>query len=158
VVFLCDPEKVVGKWDFWRVVRIGALDGVAGRETTERLRVGARAGLVHRTRLVDELRTTTDVPVILVVGGAGFGKTTLVSQWLADDRRSVAWLNASPQHDDPAVLLADVVRVLDEFEPLEPRAKRQLAAVTIDFSSVLVPRLERAIAERARPFVVRCGH
>ena len=44
--------------------------------------------------------------------------------------------------------------MLDEFEPLEPRAKRQLAAVTIDFSSVLVPRLERTIAERARPFVL----
>ena len=135
-------------------MRIGALDVVAGLETTERLRVGARARLVHRTRLLEELRTTTEVPVVLVLGGAGFGKTTLVSQWLADDHRSVAWLNASRQHDDPAVLLADIVRVLDEFEPLEPRTKRQLAAVTIDFSSVLVPRLERTIAERARPFVL----
>jgi LuxR family maltose regulon positive regulatory protein len=52
------------------------------------------------------------------------------------------------------VLLADVVRVLDEFEPLEPRAKQRLAAAAIDFSSVVVPRLERTIAERARPFVL----
>jgi LuxR family transcriptional regulator, maltose regulon positive regulatory protein len=52
------------------------------------------------------------------------------------------------------VLLADIVRVLDEFEPLEPRAKQQLRAVSIDFSSVLIPRLERAVAERARPFVL----
>ena len=153
VAFLCDPENVVEIWGYWCVVKWGR-GRVAGLETTERLRIGARAGLVRRTRLLESLRTTTDVPVVLVLGGAGFGKTTLVSQWLADDHRSVAWLNASPQHDDPAVLLADIVRVLDEFEPLEPRAKRQLAAVTIDFSSVLVPRLERTIAERARPFVL----
>jgi LuxR family maltose regulon positive regulatory protein len=66
----------------------------------------------------------------------------------------VAWLTATRQHDDPAVLLADIVRVLDEFEPLEPRAKQRLGTVTIDFSSVLVPRLERTVAERARPFVL----
>ena len=90
----------------------------------------------------------------MVIGGGGFGKTTLVSQWLRDDPRSVAWLSATRQHDDPAVILADIVRVLDEFEPLEPRAKQQLAAVALDFSSVLIPRLERTVAERGRPFVL----
>jgi len=116
--------------------------------------LAARAGLVERTRLSRELRVRADVPVVLVVGGAGYGKTTLVSQWLRDDARSVAWLTATSQHDDPAVLLADIVRVLDEFEPLEPRAKQRLSAISIDFSSVLVPRLERTVAERARPFVL----
>ncbi len=125
-----------------------------GVDTTGPLRIGARAGLVPRPRLLDELRAASDVPVVLVVGGGGFGKTTLVSQWLLDDHRSVAWTSATRQHDDPAVLLAEIVRALDEFEPLEPRAKQQLANVAIDFTSVLVPRLERTVAERARPFVL----
>ena len=132
----------------------GVLEQVEGGEVDDVvLRVGARAGLVERTRLLAELRAAEDVPVVLVLGGGGYGKTTLVSQWLRDDRRSVAWLTATRQHDDPAVLLTDVVRALDEFEPLEPRAKQRLAATSIDFTSVLVPRLERAVAERARPFV-----
>ena len=123
-------------------------------DASEPARVGARVGLVPRTRLLDELRAASDLPVVMVIGAGGFGKTTLVSQWLRDDPRSVAWLSATRQHDDPAVILADIVRVLDEFEPLEPRAKQQLAAVALDFSSVLIPRLERTVAERGRPFVL----
>ena len=92
----------------------------AGLEAISPLRIGARAGLVRRARLVDELQAASEVPVVLVVGGGGFGKTTLVSQWLHDDPRLVVWLTATRQHDDPAVLLADIVRLLDEFEPLEP--------------------------------------
>ncbi len=117
-------------------------------------RPSSRHGIVQRNRLVDELRSASDAPVLLVVGGGGFGKTTIVSQWLSDDPRSVGWLTATRQQDDPAMLLADVVRVLDELEPLDPRAKQQLATVAVDFSSVLVPRLERIVAERARPFVL----
>jgi LuxR family maltose regulon positive regulatory protein len=115
---------------------------------------GSRTAFVPRARLVGELGRAADVPVVLVVGGAGFGKTTVVSQWLDDDPRSVAWLTATRQHDDPAVLLADLLRALDAFEPLEPRARQLLSSVTLDFSSVLLPRLERTITERGRPFVL----
>jgi LuxR family maltose regulon positive regulatory protein len=113
-----------------------------------------RDTLVKRVRLLDELRAASSTPVVVVAGGAGAGKSTLVRQWTADDPRSVAALTLTPQHDDPAVLLGDVVRVLDEFEPLEPRAKQQLQSVTLDFTAVLVPRLERTVAERGRPFVL----
>ena len=113
-----------------------------------------RAHLVERARLLDELRATADTPVVVVVGSAGAGKTTLVTQWVADDPRSVAWVTVTAQHDDPAVLLGEIVHALDEFEPLEPRAKQQLSSVTLDFTAVLVPRLERTVAERGRPFVL----
>ena len=109
---------------------------------------------IRRERLITELGEMSAVPLVLVVGGAGFGKTTAVSQWLRHDKRSTAWLTASAEHNDPVVLLADLVRVLDEFEPLEPRAKQRLAAVTIDFSSVILPRLEEAVSARGRPFVL----
>ena len=109
---------------------------------------------IRRERLIAELARCLRVPLVLVVGGAGFGKTTAVSQWLRHDKRSTAWLTASVEHDDPVVLLADLVRVLDEFEPLEPRAKQRLSAVTIDFSSVHPPRLEEAVSARGRPFVL----
>jgi LuxR family transcriptional regulator, maltose regulon positive regulatory protein len=140
-----------GPWFNWSV---GGSTGAKRVGSNGPARIGAHAGLVPRAGLIGELRDASDIPVLLVVAGAGYGKTTLVSQWLRDDHRSVAWLTVSREHDDPAVLLADIVHVLDEFEPLEPRAKQRLAATTIDFSAVLVPRLERTIVERARPFVL----
>ena len=39
--------------------------------------------------------TGPSVPFVLVLGGAGFGKTTAVSQWLRQDKRSTAWLTAT---------------------------------------------------------------
>ena len=128
-------------------------DGHAvGSSTASRPPVGP--GFIRRADLLAELRQVSAVPLVLVVGGAGFGKTTVVSQWLKEDERTVAWLTASVEHDDPVVLLADLVRVLDEFEPLEPHAKHRLSAVTIDFGSVLVPRMEEAVSARGRPVVL----
>jgi LuxR family transcriptional regulator, maltose regulon positive regulatory protein len=103
---------------------------------------------------VAELEDATEVPVVLVVAGGGFGKTTLVSQWLEQDGRSLGWLTATRQHDDPAVLLDGILRRLDALEPLEPRGRRLLSSASLDFSSVLVPRLERTVAELGRPFVL----
>ncbi len=130
-----------------------AVDAGAESETDDDARP-RRVHLVERARLLDELRETVRTPVVVVTGGAGAGKSTLVRQWVADDHRSIAWLTATAQHDDPAVLLGDIVHALDEFEPLEPRAKQQLRSAHLDFTAVLIPRLERTIAERGRPFVL----
>jgi LuxR family maltose regulon positive regulatory protein len=114
---------------------------------------GARAGLVRRDRLLDGLRGATDARLVLVVAGGGYGKTTLVSQWLADDERPVVWLTATRQHDDPAVLLGELVPRLEDLEPFGPIGA-ELTTVSPDFSSVVLPRLERAVAARTAPFVL----
>jgi len=123
-------------------------------DETGPLWLGHRDGLVERTRLVEALRGAADVPVVLVMAGAGYGKTTLLAQWLSREERPVAWLSLTRRHDDPVVLLAEIVELLDGVEALPPKAKRELAAVTVDFTSVLLPRLERVMAQRTCPFVL----
>src|SRR5689334_18595003 len=51
----------------------------------------SRRRLVERARLVDPLRAEEAPRLVLVAAPAGFGKTTLLVQWLASQRR-VAWL------------------------------------------------------------------
>ncbi|MEU8236253.1 LuxR C-terminal-related transcriptional regulator [Actinoplanes sp. NPDC048967] len=55
--------------------------------------------LVARPRLLDALPDRADVPVTLVVGPAGSGKTQLVASWAHDRcRDAVAWVTL--EHDD----------------------------------------------------------
>lgn len=49
-------------------------------------------GLVSRPRLVATLERCVEAPVTLVVGPAGFGKTTTLGEWVSSSKRNIAWL------------------------------------------------------------------
>jgi LuxR family maltose regulon positive regulatory protein len=51
------------------------------------------AGTVSRTALVNRLRAAGAFPLVLVVAPAGYGKTTLLSQWANRDARPFAWVS-----------------------------------------------------------------
>ena len=62
-----------------------------------------RRGLVARARLSDRLSREVP-PLTLVSAPPGFGKTTLLTEWLAAARTAgtlVAWLSLDPRDDDP---------------------------------------------------------
>jgi len=79
-----------------------------------------RAGQVRRMRLLERLHAARDARVVLVSAPAGFGKTTLVAQWLADpsgealadEPRAVAWLSVDARDNEPAVFWRYVVAAL----------------------------------------------
>src|SRR5690242_13042129 len=47
---------------------------------------------VNRPRLIERLNAGLDHPLLLLSAPAGFGKTTLLTQWLRTVPYSVAWL------------------------------------------------------------------
>jgi LuxR family maltose regulon positive regulatory protein len=49
-------------------------------------------GLISRPRLVETIERSTESAVTLVVGPAGFGKTTALCEWMSCSSRPVAWL------------------------------------------------------------------
>jgi LuxR family transcriptional regulator, maltose regulon positive regulatory protein len=71
----------------------------------------ARAHLLRR--LNDGLQRT----LTLISAPAGFGKTTLVSAWVAADGRPVAWLSLDEGDNDPFRFLAYVVAALQSVAP-----------------------------------------
>jgi LuxR family maltose regulon positive regulatory protein len=82
-----------------------------------------RRELVVRARLTDRLRGDgTTVPrLVLIAAPAGFGKTTLLTQWLgatADDAhgpaRRVAWLSLDARDADPRRFVANLVAAVQE--------------------------------------------
>ncbi|MEO7295260.1 MAG: LuxR C-terminal-related transcriptional regulator [Candidatus Limnocylindria bacterium] len=65
----------------------------------------ARSDLVSRPRLAERVRRGLDAKLTLVSAPAGFGKTTLLSEWLdasSSDDRSVAWLSLDEADNDSA--------------------------------------------------------
>lgn len=77
-----------------------------------------RPTLVGRPRLVARIHGGSWRPITLIVAPAGYGKTTLVSQWMAETERPVAWLSLDEDDNDPlrflAYLLAAMRRVVPE--------------------------------------------
>ena len=79
-----------------------------------------RGGLVARPRLHERLRRGAVARLTLVSAPAGFGKTTLLTDWLgetADDNRSVAWLSLDAADNDPTSFWTYVVSALQGAVP-----------------------------------------
>jgi LuxR family transcriptional regulator, maltose regulon positive regulatory protein len=79
-----------------------------------------RSGLLTRPRLRDRLHRGAESRLTLVSAPAGFGKTTLLAEWLAEtsgEDRSVAWLSLDREDKDPASFWTYVVTALDGAVP-----------------------------------------
>lgn len=78
-----------------------------------------RAGVVRRERLTRQFDPLHLPALTLVSAPAGFGKTTLVTEWLTEGPSAgpVAWLSLDHRDSDPALYWAYVVASLGKVEP-----------------------------------------
>jgi LuxR family maltose regulon positive regulatory protein len=113
-----------------------------------------RRGLVPRRRLVARLTGARDVPLALLAAPAGYGKTTLLSQWADRDGRPFAWVTLDEGDNDPARLLGAIVHALDARDPLGPEVLRGLTAPAAMAADIVVARLGRSLARSRRPCVL----
>jgi len=67
---------------------------------------------VLRPRLIERLNECLHCKLVLVSAPAGFGKTTLVSEWVARCERSVAWLSLDEGDNDPTRFLTYFITAL----------------------------------------------
>jgi LuxR family maltose regulon positive regulatory protein len=109
-----------------------------------------RQGLVARPRLDDLLRAGEQGRLTLVSAPAGFGKTTLVSDWAqraADHGRAVAWVSLDQSDNEAASFWTYVVTALQRAVPdLEPGAVERVAATTASAQDLLTPLLNELAA------------
>ena len=82
--------------------------------------------VVARTALVNRLRAAGSAPTASIVAPTGYGKTTLMCQWAARDRRPFAWVSLDAHDDDPRTLLEYIATALDRIETLDPSIFRAL--------------------------------
>ena len=87
------------------------------RSGRARLRVlrppGAVPAPVHRPRLVDVLADPGAPPVATLVAPAGYGKTTLLLDWAAQDERPFAWVTLDRRHEEDGRLRVAVAHAVE---------------------------------------------
>ena len=78
-----------------------------------------RPNLVPRPRLIDHLNQGLQLShkFTLISAAAGFGKTTLISEWVQHWPRPVAWLSLDEEDNEPARFLTYVIAALQTIVP-----------------------------------------
>lgn len=76
-----------------------------------------RPDALRRAHLIARLNVSLPHTLTLVSAAAGFGKTTLLSVWLAGCGRPAAWLSLEPADSDPYRFLAYFVAALQTCAP-----------------------------------------
>ncbi len=71
-----------------------------------------RPKVVLRHRLIERLNEGLHHKLTLISAPAGFGKTALVSEWVADCERPAAWMSLDKGDNDPARFLTYLVAAL----------------------------------------------
>ncbi|MBZ0304129.1 MAG: hypothetical protein K8J31_30620, partial [Anaerolineae bacterium] len=75
----------------------------------------ARAELVSRPRLIEQFNRGLSRPLTLICAPAGFGKTTLLSEWLDSETGSdmpLAWVSLDEDDNDPGRFLTYIICAL----------------------------------------------
>ena len=113
-----------------------------------------RPGTVPRPALVERLARGGPGPVVSVVAPAGYGKTTLLSQWAERNGQAFAWVSVDEGDNDAKVLLSYVAEALDAVEPIDERVFDALASPVSSVPGSVVPRLGTAFSSMTSPVVL----
>ena len=76
-----------------------------------------RPKIVLRPRLIDQLNKGLHRKLTLISAPAGFGKTTLVSEWIASCERPSAWLSLDEGDNDSTRFLTYLITALQTIVP-----------------------------------------
>ena len=112
-----------------------------------------RRGLVTRPRLLERLRHGSDSRLTLVSAPAGFGKTTLLADWLhkvPDADRCVAWLSLDSADNEPSAFWTYVVTALQRVEPSVDLGALELIRSSPRSTDLMLTRVLNDVAAAAR--------
>lgn len=112
-------QSMLDRWGVARLVRMKSNAEVAGTDSVApllktKLEAPGCPRLVVRENLIEAVSEGLSLPLTLVYGPAGSGKTMLVAQWRASAREElpVAWLSLDADDNDPARFWSYVIEAL----------------------------------------------
>lgn len=76
-----------------------------------------RAEIVYRPRLISKLNKGLGCKLSLICAPAGFGKTTLLSEWLSHCKQAITWLSLDKEDSDEARFSTYLIAALQTLKP-----------------------------------------
>ena len=111
--------------------------------------------LVERSRLLERLDQRRQRPLTLVSAPAGYGKTTLVSSWLATSDWPSAWLSLDEDDNDLSLFLTYVLAAIQTvFADACADTLSLLTVTTLPPLSILTRALINELDQIKEPFIL----
>lgn len=101
-----------------------------------------RPRIVLRPRLIERLNESLQRKLTLISASAGFGKTTLVSEWIASCGRPAAWLSLDEGDNDPTRFLTYLVAALQTIAQRSSRRGSNAEEVAIKLGEGVLGALQ----------------
>ena len=110
---------------------------------------------VARPRLIEQLEKDVRRPLTLVSASAGYGKSTLVAQWLDSSSFPGVWLSLDEGDNDPRSFLAYLVAAVRRHAPRACQGTLDLIrAAELPAPSVLADRLANELESIRKLFIL----
>lgn len=117
-----------------------------------------RRDVVPRAQLTERLDAAEHARLVLVSAPPGFGKTTLLGQWVAersqDEQTRVAWLSLDAGDNDPRRFLAHLLAALEAARAATPEAGELLETVAAVPVEAVLTSLVNQLDELPGPTVI----
>ena len=117
-----------------------------------------RREMVRRPELTGLLRAGPERKLTIVTAPAGFGKTTLIAEWLdewPEARKAVGWVSLDPSDNEPRTFWRYIIAAIQKTDP--EIGKRAMAAIISDEPrpyEPIVTGLINDVASSAEPIVL----
>lgn len=112
-----------------------------------------RQGSVSRIRQIHAARDS-GARVVSVAAPAGYGKSTMLTEWAATESRQVAWVSLDRTDDDPALLLPLIAAACSPFSPLAAAVMADMRGIGAGALGRSAPMLATALASTPVSFVL----
>ncbi len=76
-----------------------------------------RKNLIARSHLVSRLKAGSDKKLTLISAPAGFGKTTILSEWIPQSSHCVTWFSLDHDDNDPVKFWSYFIKSLQQLRP-----------------------------------------
>lgn len=112
-----------------------------------------RPGAVSRVNVVNAARAC-DCRVVAVTAPAGYGKSTFLAQWAAQEDRRVAWVSLDRFDDDPGMLLVSLASAYRRAGLGSADLVADMGGPGVSALGRAAPRLAAEFRASAEPFVL----